>query len=125
MNHTREEMKKRSHSFNAAVSGKDLPLKENINIRKSRNNSYFKEKYIPLGNVYTSICKKFYPLIITDYRKVIQKCNNHFKAFAFYCFTCETHFCLECQSEHVGHSFISFDEIKINEKDIISEENLV
>ena len=47
MNHTREEMKKRSHSFNADVSGKDLPLKENINIRKSRNNSYFKEKYIP------------------------------------------------------------------------------
>ena len=126
MNFSNEENRRRNHSLDVKVSGKDLPLKENINITLSRSKSYYKEKYITLENVYTSICKKFYPLIIKidneDKKKI---CNKHYKEFFFFCFTCEMHFCLKCQSDHTGHSIINFDDIKINENDIIKEENLV
>ena len=125
MNYNREIVRRRNHSFDALISGKEMLLKENKNLQKTRNNSFFKEKSIPLRTVYTSICKKFYPLINVHYNKISKKCSQHFKIYGFYCFTCEEHYCLECQSKHKGHSVINFDEININEKEIKNEENSV
>ena len=129
MNFIKEEIKRRSLSLNTKILTKDLTLNKDTYSRMIRSNSYLKERnipYIPLGNVYTSICKNFYPLIMkVDYEKIKKICNRHYRMLSFYCFTCQIHFCIKCQSEHLGHSFISFDEIEVNEKDIVKEENLI
>ena len=125
MNYNRETIKRRNHSFDILVSVQGIIQKKNINARKSRNNSYFKEKIIPLKNVYTTICKKFYPLINVANQMRSKKCNKHFNIYSFFCLKCETHFCSECLTEHIDHSFLNLDEIQIKEKDIISQENSV
>ena len=80
------------------------------NYQKKDNENYF--------SVYTSICKKYYPCIIKpDDTKGYGCC---------FCFTCERHFCIEYQrEEHLEHSFINFEQLKINEEDLIKEENSV
>ena len=125
MNYNRETIQRRNHSFDILVSVQGMIQKKNINARKSRNNSYFKEKIIPLKNVYTSICKKFYPLINVANQMRSKKCNKHFNIYSFFCLKCEIHFCSECLTEHIEHSFLNLDEIQIKEKDIISQENSV
>lgn len=37
---------------------------------------------------------------------------------SFYCFKCNDHFCIECKSSHIGHSFINFEDIKIDNEGI-------
>ena len=121
-----EDKNRRNLSLDAKTTTKDLTLNQNFNTKMRKSNSYYKERSIPLGNVYTSICKNFYPLIMkVDYGKIKQRCNKHYKIFSFYCFTCQIHFCNKCQCEHFDHSFISFDEIEINDTDIIKEKSLV
>ena len=38
---------------------------------------------------------------------------------SFYCFKCNNHFCTECKSSHIDHSFINFEDIKIDNEDIV------
>ena len=119
-------MNRRNHSLEAQskVTGNVLFSYENTSIRFSRSKSYYKKNSIPLESVYTSICKKMYPLIIKiDSDNMKKTCNKHYKVFSFFCFTCESHFCLKCQSDHIGHSFINFIDKIISEKNIINQKN--
>lgn len=75
---------------------------------------------------YTSICKRNYPLILNPFVKNMNYCcDEHNKAFSFFCFKCDKHFCLECKNIHIDHSFINLDEIRISEEELYKEENSV
>ena len=76
--------------------------------------------------VYTPICKKYYPLILTPINKnKTNICKKDSKRFTYFCFTCNNHFCPKCKTDHIGHSFISLEEIKIKEQELINERNSV
>ena len=88
-----------------------------------QNNEIKEEDFF---SFYTSICKKFYPLILGTNSKIYDKiCNNNFKKNSFYCFTCDNHFCINCKNNHIKHSFINFEQITIHEEEIIKIEKLV
>ena len=76
--------------------------------------------------IYTPICKKYYPLILTQaFENMANICIKDFKRYSYFCFTCESHFCPKCKSDHMNHSFINLGEIKINEEELINERNSV
>lgn len=76
--------------------------------------------------IYTSICKKYYPFIIRPVNNLGKNLyNKHLKMINFFCFTCERHFCDGCKAEHSGHSLIDLKKLKIKEKDLIKEEKEV
>jgi len=52
-------------------------------------------------------------------------CDEHYKAFSYFCFKCDKHFCLECKNIHIEHSFINLEETKISEEELNKEENLI
>ena len=76
--------------------------------------------------VYTTFCKKYYPFIIKPINKTKKNiCGDHFKIFSFFCLACNSHFCIECKINHIGHSFINLEQIEIKEEELIKSENLV
>ena len=76
--------------------------------------------------IYTSICKKYYPLILTQvYENIANICIKDSIRYSYFCFTCDSHFCCKCKTNHMNHSFINLDEIKINEEELINERNSV
>ena len=122
-----EKTKKRSNSLDYKPLKNDLSFDEKSCFTNRRNKSFFqKRNYIPNNffKKYTSICKKFYPLIMFPGNKS-NICKNHYNIFSFYCFTCKSHFCINCKSVHLNHSYKSFDELKFNEEDILKEEKAV
>ena len=82
---------------------------------------------------YTSICTQYYPLIFNpvtypDY--IVHKnniCEKHSQKKCAFCFTCLTYLCPECIIEqnniHNSHSIINLDELKIDDKELLKEEN--
>jgi hypothetical protein len=52
-------------------------------------------------------------------------CKKDSKRFTYFCFTCDNHFCPKCKTDHIGHSFINLEEIKIKEEELINERNSV
>jgi len=76
--------------------------------------------------IYTQFVKKLYPLILES-KYIIEKniCDKHNKIFSYFCFTCEKHFCSECENNHKGHSSICFSKIKIKEEELNKKENLI
>ena len=75
--------------------------------------------------IYTSICKKYYPFIIRPVNNLGKSlCNKHLKMMNFFCFSCERHFCDGCKNDS-GHSLIDLEKLKIKEKDLIKEEKEV
>ena len=96
---------------------------EEINKKCLKENCTASQNFI---DAYTPIVQKFYPLIFNQDNKIIQnKCELHNKTISLFCFTCNNHFCSECKSKHMKHSFQDLEDIKINENDLIEEEKTV
>ena len=70
---------------------------------------------------YTPICKKYYPFILMPVHETQTNIYNK----DFFCFSCNSHFCIEYKNNHIEHSFIDLDQIKINEEELIKAENSV
>ena len=79
------------------------------------NEKISKEKFY---DIYTPICKKYYPLILNP---VEQKDKNS----NFFCLTCENYFCLEEKNNHSEHSFIKLEELNSAEDIIDKKINLI
>ena len=45
-------------------------------------------------------------------------CNNHYKPFEKFCFTCNKDLCQDCENEHSEHKIASYDEMTINIADL-------
>ena len=81
-----EDKNRRNLSLDAKTITKDLTLNQNFNTKMRKSTSYYKERDITLGlgNVYTSICKNFYPLIMeVDNGKIKKDVINIIKYFHF------------------------------------------
>ena len=77
---------------------------------KAVNTKLGKSKEEIFNELYTFICKKNYPLVLKPIHKMKDNiCVNHFKIFKIYCLTCENHYCIECETNHIGHSIIKFN----------------
>lgn len=122
-----KEIKRRNNSLDYKVSKQNLLSKENICNGIQRNYSFVKKRNVSSNNfikMFTSICKKFYPLTMVV-EKTQNYCKKHHKIISFFCFTCNSHLCLKCKSEHINHSLESFDKLKFNEENLLKEEKSI
>ena len=95
------------------------------NIKLDSEDSLNKEKEEGF-KAYTPICKKYYPLILKPVHNMAYNiCSKHLKIISFFCLICESHYCIECKTNHIGHSFIKFDEIDVNEDELDKKENII
>ena len=126
-----EFQKRRHYSLNSRYSGKDSLEKEMIKPNISRSQSsheiqIYNKKNYDFGIAYTSLCKKYYPLIIKPCSKYLKNyCKKHFESFFYYCLTCNIHFCIKCQMEHKEHSIINLKEKEINDDEVIKIEKSI
>lgn len=125
----KHKVKMNSEGLDNIQSNEELERNNSIDLKKQSNLKSLEENYPTPQNCidfYTPIVQKFYPLILNQENKIIQNnCQKHSKTISFFCFTCNYHFCLECKSEHMNHSFQDLEDIKINENDFIEEEKKV
>jgi hypothetical protein len=119
---TKEKTIKRNNSIDIKFH-KNLIENEDLKIKRYKSLDKIPKKgpdvLLDFDDVYTSRVKNIFPFIVkinnTDIENNCNKCNNK---FSFYCFKCNIHFCIECKSSHIGHSFINFEDIKIDNEDI-------
>ena len=119
---TKEKTIKRNNSIDIKFH-KNLIENEDLKIKRYKSLDKIPKKgpdvLFDFDDVYTSRVKNIFPFIVkinnTDIENNCNKCNNK---FSFYCFKCNNHLCIECKSSHIGHSFINFEDIKIDNEDI-------
>lgn len=119
---TKEKTIKRNNSIDIKFH-KNLIENGDLKIKRYKSLDKIPKKgpdvLLDFDDVYTSRVKNIFPFIVkinnTDIENNCNKCNNK---FSFYCFKCNNHFCTECKSSHIDHSFINFEDIKIDNEDI-------
>ena len=105
----KEKNQRRSYSitkFNKAI----FSIEDFDEPNFSRNNSsskaeIFRKKKDKFKTCYTTICQKFYPLILKS-----NIYESHQK-FSYYCLTCNNHLFDKGQNKHKYHSIISLKNI--------------
>ena len=118
-----ETNQRRSYSINKLNKG--LFAIEDIDEPNfSRNNSsskaeIFGKKKDKFKTCYTTICQKFYPLIL--------KLNIYesYQKFPYFCLTCNNHLFNKGQNKHKYHSIISLKNLEISDEDIINTEKTI
>jgi hypothetical protein len=101
-----------------AKKPKEEKQEEDRNKRSSQED-IFKQKIDKFKTDYTTICQKFYPLIL--------KVNIYesYQKFWCFCLTCNIHLFEKDQNKHMHHSIIDLKKIEISEKDIINSEKTI
>ena len=119
----KERSQRRSYSI-TKINKTIFSIEDIDNPNISRNNSsskadISKQKKDKFKTGYTTICQKFYPLIL--------KLNTHesYQKFSYFCLTCNIHLFDKGQNKHKYHSIISLKEIEISDKDIINSEKAI
>ena len=50
-------------------------------------------------------------------------CNKHNEIYKSYCFNCHKNICEICEEQHIGHKNVKFDEIILDEEELIEKKN--
>ena len=123
MKERNQRIQRRSHSFtiiHKTIFSIEDTYKQNITRNSSSSKAaIFKKKKDKFKTDYTTICQKFYPLIIKQ--NIYESC----KQFSYFCLTCNLHLYDKSRNKHKDHSIISLKKIEIMDEDIIKMEKSI